>query len=77
MPEQGEVQEIWEYRMVADRGRMHRVTVDELNAFGKEGWELITIIPDPEREHVTNFFFKRKLLERAAEPSAEPGSSSS
>jgi len=60
MVEGTEARETWEYRMIADRGRMHRVTADELNALGREGWELIAIVPDPERESVTNFYFKRK-----------------
>ena len=52
---------VWEYRMAADRGKMHRVDADELNALGKEGWELIQIMKDPAREDVVNYFFKRRV----------------
>jgi len=51
----------WEYKSIADRGKMHKVTTDELNELGKEGWELIQIMPDPTREEVVNYYFKRRL----------------
>ena len=52
----------WEYKSIADRGKMHKVTTDELNALGKEGWELVQIMADPALENVVNYYFKRELI---------------
>jgi hypothetical protein len=51
----------WEYKITSDRGKMHRVDMTELNALGKEGWELVYVMKDPSREDVTNFYFKRAV----------------
>jgi len=55
----------WEYKMTADRGKMHRVDTEELNALGREGWELIEIMKDPSREDVVNYYFKRRVQAEA------------
>ena len=48
----------WEYHVIVDRGRMGVVKVEDLDALGTEGWELLTIVPGA-RENETNYFFKR------------------
>ena len=57
------ISEKWEYRIISDRGRMHRVTMEELNDVGSEGWELVTLEKDTEQTGVLNFFFKRRKVE--------------
>ena len=53
----------WEYKMNADRGRMHHVDIDEINALGEDGWELLSIVFEvrlsPPEVH---FYFKRPLI---------------
>jgi len=49
----------WQYKIVSDRGKMHRVTVEEMNQLGGEGWELVHIMPDGERPEIVHFYFKR------------------
>ena len=49
----------WEYKMASDRGKMHRVSVEELNELGKDGWELVYIAADLTKTDVVNYFFKR------------------
>ncbi len=49
----------WEYNIVFDRGRMHRVTVEEFNELGDQGWELVSVIGDPVATGQINFYFKR------------------
>ena len=53
----------WEYTVLADRGRMHRVTADELNKYGEQGWELFSIglAPGTSTGEV-HFYFKRPKL---------------
>jgi len=34
---------LWEYKQLLDRGRMHRVTTEELDASGANGWELLAV----------------------------------
>ncbi len=49
----------WEYNLLQDRGRMHRVTLDELNKLGEQGWELVAVQPDPAVTGQVNFYFRR------------------
>jgi hypothetical protein len=53
----------WEYNIVFDRGRMHRVTVEEFNELGDQGWELVSAMPDPIATGQINFYFKRPKSE--------------
>ena len=51
---------LWEYRMVVDRGRMHRVTNQELNDVGLRGWEMIFILKaGTDANPETIYMFKR------------------
>jgi len=60
MAEQGQPQVRWEYRILSDRGRMGRVTADDLTQVGEEGWELVMVMRDPTTvEPQINFYFKR------------------
>ena len=45
----------WEYHRV-QRSQGQSLTVEELNALGKEGWELVGISTGPDESH---FYFKR------------------
>ncbi|MFH0963615.1 MAG: DUF4177 domain-containing protein [Planctomycetota bacterium] len=50
----------WEYMLVADRGRMHHVDLDEINRLGEEGWELVAIIHESRTQTPeVHFYFKR------------------
>jgi hypothetical protein len=61
MAEQGQPQVRWEYRILSDRGRMGRVTADDLTQVGEEGWELVMVMRDPTTvEPQINFYFKRR-----------------
>ncbi len=52
----------WEYLQVAcDRGGMP--SESSLNAFGKEGWELVLIVPAVNSSGRTFSYFKRPLDE--------------
>ena len=55
----------WSYKIISDRGKMHRVSVDEMNELGNEGWELIQIMTDAERPEIVHFYFKKSLAEEA------------
>ena len=60
MAEPGSGQVTWEYRILTDRGRMGRVTADDLNRVGEEGWELVAVLRDPaSTEPQINYYFKR------------------
>lgn len=60
MAENAEPQVRWEYRILSDRGRMGRVTADDLTQAGDEGWELVMVMRDPTTvEPQVNFYFKR------------------
>ena len=52
----------FEYKILNERIRNNdfHITKDDLNEFGKEGWELISVIFDTEREE-RDFYFKREL----------------
>jgi len=51
---------LWEYRIVVDRGRMHRVTIQELDQVGAQGWEMIHILKaGTESNPETIYMFKR------------------
>lgn len=50
----------WEYMLLADRGRMHHVDLDQLNKLGEEGWELVTIVEERRTQTPEiHFYFKR------------------
>lgn len=53
----------WEYNMVADRGRMHRVNIEELDELGSQGWELFALQPDLLASAQMNFYFKRPKVQ--------------
>ena len=60
MAEEKQPQVRWEYRILSDRGRMGRVTADDLTQVGEEGWELVMVMRDPTTvEPQINFYFKR------------------
>jgi hypothetical protein len=46
----------WEYRVVTRNADEHALTEDELNVLGKEGWELVGVVPTA---GVAQFYFKR------------------
>lgn len=49
----------WEYRVVThDVAEMQRTGEDELNALGKDGWELVGVLALP---NGARFYFKRVL----------------
>ena len=53
----------WEYMMVADRGRMSHIDMDQLNTLGRDGWELITIIEEKRTQTPElQFYFKRRVV---------------
>jgi len=61
MGEEGQPLVQWEYRILSDRGRMGRVTADDLTQVGEEGWELVMVMRDPTTvEPQINFYFKRR-----------------
>jgi hypothetical protein len=60
MAEEKQPQVRWEYRILSDRGRMGRVTAEDLTQVGEEGWELVMVMRDPTTvEPQINFYFKR------------------
>lgn len=46
---------VWQYKLIS-RDLEHALSEDELNAFGKEGWELASALP---QGNVVHFYFKR------------------
>ena len=53
----------WEYLLLADRGRMHKVSLDELNEVGRQGWELINIVHEERTQTPEiHFYFKRPAI---------------
>ena len=52
----------WEYYLLADRGRMHHVDLEELNHLGQEGWELVAIVEEKRTQTPEiHFYFKRPV----------------
>jgi hypothetical protein len=54
------VEGAWEYRVLADHGRMGHIDEVHLNRAGRQGWELVAVFKEGPESN-TRFFFKRPL----------------
>ena len=49
----------WEYKQVTRAGEMPALDEAELNALGRDGWELVAAVTDAQATH---FYFKRERI---------------
>ncbi|GEM_PF-3017634 len=53
-------QRIWEYKKVETSGSFFGAEKDDLNRYGKEGWELVTVVYEKGSEGLVKLYFKRE-----------------